>query len=179
MDETKKDTWVYIAAPLSTGDVGHNVRVATLVGMELRDRAGVVPIIPHTSLLTDLISPHDYEYWMALDFALIRRCDVLCRLPGKSPGAGREEELARRLCIPVITAASMLLGPESARVTDHVTQFQRSIDQWRRGRACGNCRHNPQAAGDGWAQSSPRTCTGRMSKVLCAPSDICLNWGAI
>lgn len=93
---------VYIAGPLSKGDMMGNARDAILSGSELLSM-GVIPFIPHLSVLWEMIDPHSYEDWMAYDFAWLARCDAVLRLPGESPGADREVERAKSLGKRVFT----------------------------------------------------------------------------
>ena len=83
---------IYLAGPYTKPDpsinVNHTVRVASM----LMDAKVCWPVVPHLTHLWHTISPRPYEDWMALDLALLERCDGLVRLPGESPGADRELE---------------------------------------------------------------------------------------
>jgi hypothetical protein len=92
---------VYVASVMTEGDVAANVRAACDVADDLL-RGGLVPYLPHLDHFWHLIHPHDYETWMALDFAWLAACDVLVRLPGASPGADREVAEAEHLGIIVV-----------------------------------------------------------------------------
>lgn len=102
----KKPTYVYVAGPISNDTIG-SVRRAINVSRAL-DAGGCSCYVPHLSVLAEMVAPRDYEDWMELDFAWLKRCDALFRLPGDSPGADREVEEARRLHIPVFVLASDL-----------------------------------------------------------------------
>ena len=91
---------VYVAGPISKGDMFLNVRAGVLAGEELR-AAGFHPFVPHLSALWQMIYPVDYEGWMRLDFAWVERCDALLRLPGESSGADREVAHAEAHGVPV------------------------------------------------------------------------------
>lgn len=98
---------VYIAGPLS-GEMLPN----TLRAVEVADRLlghGIAPLVPHLSLFWHYHRPHEYEAWMALDFALLAKCDALLRMDGASPGADREVEEAEKLGIPVFLGEGALL----------------------------------------------------------------------
>lgn len=88
--------YIYVAGPISKGDTHVNVREGLLAGIELIKR-GFVPFVPHNDFGMRLIDPEvmHYEAMLGQDFAWIRKCDALLRLPGESPGADREEEYAR------------------------------------------------------------------------------------
>jgi len=85
-----------------------NVRAAVQAGQRLLE-AGLVPYVPHTSMLWHLVCPNAYETWLKLDLAWLEVCDVLLRLPGKSPGADGEVARAFELGIPVFTDVDDLL----------------------------------------------------------------------
>lgn len=91
--------WVYIASPY-TGDEERNTVFQIMVANKLV-RLGFIPVWPLASHYWHLQYPHDYEYWMYLDFEYIKRCDALLRMGGKSAGADREVEFAQSLGIPV------------------------------------------------------------------------------
>jgi nucleoside 2-deoxyribosyltransferase len=99
--------YVYIAGPY-TGNEEQNVANALAAGTPLLD-AGLCPYVPHLSHYWEAQHPHHYEVWMTLDFAWIRRCDVLLRLPGSSSGADREVALAKALGIPVFYTVEEVL----------------------------------------------------------------------
>ena len=67
--------------------------------------AGWVPMVPHASLLLDLLSPHPAEFWYKLDLALLLRCDALFICPdpltGESIGVNEEIKFALKFDIPI------------------------------------------------------------------------------
>lgn len=91
---------VYVAGPYSS-DPAAGANAAALAAHALLD-AGHYPVVPHLSLLLDLVRHRPYEEWLRHDFALLRRCDALLRLPGHSPGADREVQEAERLGVSVV-----------------------------------------------------------------------------
>lgn len=100
---------IYIAGPLSTGDVFANTNRAISAATELVG-AGLVPFVPHLCALWAIVRPGiSYETWMEQDFAWLRRCDALLRLPGESRGADREVALAGELGLPVFTEVEAVL----------------------------------------------------------------------
>lgn len=90
----------YVAGPMTIGNRITNARAAIDIAHRLLLR-GHYPFVPHLHELWDLVYHEDYEKWMELDFAFIRVCDVLVRIPGDSAGADREVALAYRIRIPV------------------------------------------------------------------------------
>jgi len=95
-----KKPLIYIAGPYTQGDTTRNVQNALKVAEEINKRGGVC-IVPHLSHLWDLISPHDYMYWLDMDHDYIEHCQAIYRIGGYSPGAETEEEKAEELGIPV------------------------------------------------------------------------------
>lgn len=80
---------IYIAGPYRS-DPARNTHRAVMLGTYLLDHGLAWPLIPHLTMLWDAISPRPYEDWLALDLALLERCDGLVRLPGASTGADGE-----------------------------------------------------------------------------------------
>jgi len=66
---------------------------------------GWIPLVPHASLVVDMLSPHPPEFWYAFDMALLARCDAMyvCEdaLTAKSTGVRDEIAFAVRHDIPV------------------------------------------------------------------------------
>jgi len=93
---------IYISGPYTNGDIGVNIKNAIDAAEVCIDR-GDYPLIPHLSHFWHVVSPHNYEFWMALDLKYIERCDMLIRLPGISGGSDREVVYAMHKGIPVRT----------------------------------------------------------------------------
>lgn len=94
---------IYVAGPISKGDINANVQNGINVGKELLE-AGYAPFIPHLSHLVDsgaLVGTDAYEKWLELDLSFIQVCDALLRLPGESAGADREVAFAQSVGVPV------------------------------------------------------------------------------
>ena len=96
---------IYIAAPYTVPDPVENTHVACRIADALLE-AGFTPVVPHLTMFWHLISPKPYGIWLAYDQELLRRCDVLLRIPGFSKGATQECTLADSLNIPVIRPKS-------------------------------------------------------------------------
>lgn len=84
---------VYLASPYTKGDCAVNVRESILVADKLAS-LGFIPRWPLSSHFWHMIIPHEYEFWMELDYAEILKCDYLLRLPGESSGADAEVKFA-------------------------------------------------------------------------------------
>jgi hypothetical protein len=91
---------VYIAGPY-TADPDLCTKQAIDAGHAVMD-LGMCPIVPHLSHFMNMQRERHYEDWMKIDFEYVMTCDILWRLPGASPGADREVELAKRHGIPVV-----------------------------------------------------------------------------
>ena len=125
---------IYIACPISRGDLKHNVDQATAAFLKLA-KAGHAPFNPAWSVYakpaevfhlagieTPDLRPHVYcrattdgapgmshAEWLAIDFAWVAVSDAVLRLPGESKGADRETAEAERLGIPVFHSVADLL----------------------------------------------------------------------
>lgn len=99
---------VFISAPYSAHPA-HCTRVAIEAGMDLWATGLVTPLVPHLTLLADLVRPMPVEDWYRYDLELLARCDAVYRLPGDSTGADTETAAARQLNIPVFEHREHLL----------------------------------------------------------------------
>ncbi|MES2208573.1 MAG: hypothetical protein V4515_00055 [Chloroflexota bacterium] len=116
---------VYIAGPISRGDLAHNVNQATAAFVALA-RAGFAPLCPHWSVYSkparkEILTDDDGEQWpaviceataagnpdmthadwMGVDLPWVEVADAVVRLPGDSTGADLETAHARARGIPV------------------------------------------------------------------------------
>lgn len=92
---------VYLAGPYSRGVPGRNVQEAIYAAGYLI-RLGYAPLVPHLSHYIHDQFPQPYEVWLEICLAWIPCSEAVYRLPGESPGADRECELAASLGIPVV-----------------------------------------------------------------------------
>jgi hypothetical protein len=111
---------VYVAGPISKGDLRENIRIACDAGMRLL-KAGFAPLVPHATCYLDgtgephiLPSGTTHEDWMAADLPWVSVTQCLLRLPGESVGADQEVEKARSLGIPVYFDIDTLIQRERA-----------------------------------------------------------------
>jgi hypothetical protein len=100
--------YVYVSGPISSDPEGHAV-AAMGEAARLMD-AGLHPFVPHLSVWWEKHHPRAYESWMAWDFAWLKRCDAILRLPGHSPGADREMAMARELGLPAFHSAADVIA---------------------------------------------------------------------
>jgi hypothetical protein len=91
---------IYIASPYTMGDTAENVSVQIKAAHRILDM-GHCPIAPLLSHFLHIHRQRPYEDWIEMDFALLKKADLLLRLPGESAGADNEVEEAVRLGIPV------------------------------------------------------------------------------
>jgi hypothetical protein len=99
---------VYIAGPYS-GDVVANVRRAVKIGLELWRTGHVAVLIPHLTLLADLVAPMEHDDWYRYDFDQIVHCDAVLRISGDSHGADEEVLFACALQLPVFHSGDDLI----------------------------------------------------------------------
>jgi hypothetical protein len=104
----QKRPLVYVAGPYSKPDQCVNVSAACRAADSVL-RAGAVPFVPHLTHLWHMLSPKEYELWMQYDFAVIRHCQALLRIPGESPGADREVAFAHDVGVPVCVGVDAIL----------------------------------------------------------------------
>lgn len=100
---------VYLAGPYTKPDPLANTRRAVAVADELHASGHVTVVVPHVTLLWDLISPQEPDHWYAYDFTLLARCDALLRMPGESIGSDREVAFAQSRGIVVFHDQETLL----------------------------------------------------------------------
>lgn len=91
---------IYIASPYSVGDVAANVSTQIDAAHRIMDM-GHAPIAPLLSHYLHIYRQRPYEEWLKSDLEIIRKVDVVLRLPGASKGADQETGLAEELDIPV------------------------------------------------------------------------------
>jgi len=107
--------WIYVAGPYTRPDPVLNTHRAIKLGDQLYG-AGFFPIVPHVTLLQQLVVPQDVEYWYRYDLNFVDRCDALVRMPGESTGSDREVEYAYGLGKPVLMLHSHVLTPTTVEL---------------------------------------------------------------
>ena len=102
-----------------------NVNGGIMLGIHIM-MLGHVPIIPHLSHWVDermrlwktdwndehpwKIEVPTYQDWLDMDFAIIRRCDALYRIPAPSAGADQEVQFCKVNDIPVFSKWTKLVA---------------------------------------------------------------------
>lgn len=104
-------TRISIIGPYSHPSPGANTQQAMEVTNRLLD-AGYAVFCPHLCYFLELMQPRHYEEWMEQGFAWLETADAVLRLPGRSPGADREERFAFDRGIPVYFDEELLIAQE-------------------------------------------------------------------
>ena len=120
---------IYIAGPITQGDLATNINQATQAFVTLA-LAGYAPFCPHWSCYSGLgaaewhetytgkyvsaeaaVCPNELKHkdWYEVDLSWVAVADAVLRLPGPSTGADGEVEEAIRLGIPVFYGIDMLM----------------------------------------------------------------------
>lgn len=93
---------IYIAGPYTSPDPVENTHNACRLGVELIDDGYVTPVVPHATLVMQMVVPRqDVNYWYKYDLEVMARCDAVFRMPGKSTGADAEIAAAIEQGLPV------------------------------------------------------------------------------
>jgi len=92
---------VYIASPYTIGDTGENVAVQMEAAHRIMDM-GHCPIVPLLFHFLHIYRVRTEREWLALGAELLKRADIVLRLPGYSRGADAEVLIAKNLKIPVV-----------------------------------------------------------------------------
>jgi hypothetical protein len=106
----KKGILIYVAGPLTCGDVNENLRIAMDMGTTLLNE-GYDVIIPHLNMFLQRFWEENgysegvewgYDEFMDWDYALLKRCDILYRIPGESPGSDMEVAFSKGQGKPIV-----------------------------------------------------------------------------
>jgi hypothetical protein len=90
---------IYIAGPYRSDPVKNTYKAIKVADEIIKQ--GNIPFIPHLNLLWDMVSPQNESVYLKWDLEWLKVCDELVRIHGKSSGADKEVELAKKLGIPV------------------------------------------------------------------------------
>ncbi len=115
---------IYIAGPISKGNLADNVNQATTAFVALA-KAGFAPFCPHWSVyakpcywrigriecVATTSGSHEMTHadWMGVDLAWVAVSDGVLRLPGESTGADMEVAEAKRLGLPVFDSIQSVI----------------------------------------------------------------------
>lgn len=101
----RKDFLVYVAGPYSSKTVrgvSKNVSNAIAIAEQITKVESCIPFIPHLFHWWEDEHPHEYEFWLNLDFRYLSKSDILFRFGGESKGADAEVEFAKENNIPCV-----------------------------------------------------------------------------
>lgn len=98
---------VYISGPITKGNKTTNFSQACYA-QELLMQSGLFSVVnPMLTMLLPQESNITWDCWLATDLDIIKRVDLVVRLPGESRGADCECEYAREIGVPVIEACDV------------------------------------------------------------------------
>lgn len=120
-----RDILVYIAGPISKGNLYENIKQACAAGIALM-KARIAVIVPHLTCYMGhrlvaawnamgavpevLPAGTAHEDWYNMDLVIVRRCCAVLRLPGESTGADLEVAEARKHGIPVFGSVAEVIA---------------------------------------------------------------------
>ena len=99
---------VYIASPYTIGDQLENVNVQMDMYSKLVD-LGFLPFAPLYSHYIHERNPKPYDVWIEIDYAWVKSCDCVLRLPGESKGADLEVKKSNEMGHPVFYSVEELV----------------------------------------------------------------------
>lgn len=122
---------VFIAAPYSTPSMSENVHRSAhefdWMMKNLGDR--VIPVsLVVASHMHDLIFPKDYNLWLDHCIDMLKKCDIMYVVPGKSSGKDKEIEVAKSLGIPITYRREELVK----YIDSHPEMLDNDIDRIKR-----------------------------------------------
>jgi len=85
---------IYVSGPITLPNPMANTHTAIQVASRLM-RLGLTPFVPHLSILWETVIPEAYDDWISYDLRIIKKCDLLIRIPGPSKGADIEWNFAK------------------------------------------------------------------------------------
>jgi hypothetical protein len=101
-------TRVYIAGPMTKGNIAENLRQAKRACVALI-KAGYAPLCPQLTQYIDPGGIFPHQTWADVDLPWVAVSHAVLRLPGESKGADQEVACARSRGIPVFDHLSDLL----------------------------------------------------------------------
>ena len=96
----KSKPLVYVAGPISSNP-WRCLGEALICWKPMRE-AGAIPFFPQFGIVHAMIEETDYQEHFDYGIDMMLKCDLVVRMPGKSPGADAEEGEAKAHGIPVI-----------------------------------------------------------------------------
>lgn len=124
-------TRVYIAGPITKGDLATNIKRATDAALDLL-RAGYAPLCPHLTCYMGGPTPEvlpcgtRHEDWYGVDLPWVAVSQAVLRLPGESVGADLEVAKAVEFRIPVFDTLAELLKELPPQSKDGRSEIDRA-----------------------------------------------------
>jgi len=111
----KEELKVYIASPYTNGWMPSNIKLQLETADKLMD-LGLFPYTPLLAHFQEIYNPREEKEWLDLDFVWLKQCDAVLRLQNydgsgnviPSPGADKEEALAKICGIPIFYSIEVL-----------------------------------------------------------------------
>lgn len=122
---------VFIAAPYSTPSMSENVHRSAHEFDWMMKTLGdkVIPVsLVVASHMHDLIFPKDYDLWLEHCIDMLKKCDIMYVIPGKSSGKEKEIEVAKSLGMPILYSRIDL----EKYLIDHPEMLDSDIDKIKR-----------------------------------------------
>lgn len=122
---------IFIAAPYSTPSMSENVHRSAHEFDWMMKNLGdkVIPVsLVVASHMHDLIFPKDYNLWLDHCIDMLKKCDIMYVVPGKSSGKDKEIEVAKSLGIPILYCRGDLVR----YVDSHPEMLDSDIDKIKR-----------------------------------------------
>lgn len=94
--ESDNKLLVYVAGPMGEGPGCHDNVLKAIHTAERIHQMGAVPCLPHLNFYWHIVYPKPAQAWLDMDIEHLKRCHVLFRRPGESPGAEAETRFARQ-----------------------------------------------------------------------------------
>lgn len=107
--QSNNKLFVYVAGPYSSPDPVINTKIAMEIGDLLEDTGKFIAYIPHLSMFRHLLHNRQYDYWLIHGLIVLKRCDCMIRIPGKSRGTIIEQSFASINDIPVLEITETMM----------------------------------------------------------------------
>ena len=120
--------FIYIAGPYTHPDPVENSHKAIKVANRLV-ACGFTPIIPHLTLMWNLVTPAPAKFWYEYTLELMFRCDAVYRMKGDSLGGDVETTEAIKAGMPVFRE-DQGVAPENLDI--HLSRAKGDSYQWQK-----------------------------------------------
>lgn len=123
---------IYIAGPISKGDLQENINQARDAAEDLIAE-GFAPLCPHLTCFLESNTPcrlgtFTHTEWLEVDIPWVLSSDAVLRLPGESLGADMEVEAAKLAGIPIYTDIERLVQNPPSRGHDGYLKILKQME---------------------------------------------------